>query len=140
VATKTFLWPIKKHITLDPTYTRRSLVHFTLVFLVVTAPTIACHVKPFYFTQHYLFRRTSTLVSILIKIIQHHIEPFAYALNHLSFDSVIRHYSAVARLDLLGGQSRAPKAKLLGGSRGMLPVKILKYRVSEIAFSAFRKH
>ena len=48
--------------------------------------------------------------------------------------------SAVARLDLLaggGGQSGAPKARAARGSGGMLPWKILNYRVSQIAFSAF---
>ena len=46
-------------------------------------------------------------------------------------------YSAVARLDLLGG---APSRALLGGSGGMLPRRILNCRVSEIAFSAFGEH
>ena len=32
------------------------------------------------------------------------------------------------------------RCELLGGAGGMLPRKILKYRVSEIAFSAFQEH
>ena len=47
--------------------------------------------------------------------------------------------SAVARLDLLGGGGNHDRRRreLLGGSGGMLPRKILNYRISEIAFSAF---
>ena len=52
-------------------------------------------------------------------------------------------YSAVARLDLLGGGGRhheGRRRELLGGSGGMLPRRILNCRVSEIAFSAFGEH
>ena len=46
--------------------------------------------------------------------------------------------SAVARLDLfVGANHEHRRCKLLGGSRGTLPWKILKYRFSEKAFSAF---
>ena len=50
-------------------------------------------------------------------------------------------FSAVARLDLLGGgggrgDHERRSRKLLGG----FPLKYLKYRVSDIAFSAFREH
>ena len=49
--------------------------------------------------------------------------------------------SAVARLDLLGGANHERRRReLLGGSGGMLPRKILKCKVFEIAFSAFREH
>ena len=50
--------------------------------------------------------------------------------------------SAVARLDLLGGgrNHERRRRELLGGSAGMLPRKILNYRISEIAFSAFGEH
>ena len=52
--------------------------------------------------------------------------------------------SAIARFDLLGGGGRAIMSTkgtgCYGGSGGMVPRKILKYRVSEIAFSAFREH
>ena len=44
---------------------------------------------------------------------------------------------AVVRLYFLGGQSQAPKE---GGPGDLLPRKILKYRVSEIAFWAVRNH
>ena len=47
--------------------------------------------------------------------------------------------SAVARLDLWGGGggNNEPRSrKLLGG----FPLKYSKYRVSDIAFSAFREH
>ena len=41
-----------------------------------------------------------------------------------------------------GAQSQAPKVRAAwgerGGSRGMVPWKFMKYRVSEIAFSAFQ--
>ena len=47
--------------------------------------------------------------------------------------------SAVARLDLLQGVGGG-NSESLGGSGGMLPRKILNYRVSEIAFSAFGEH
>ena len=50
---------------------------------------------------------------------------------------------AVARLDLLaggGGNHERGRRELRGGSGGMLPRKILNYRVSEIAFSAFGEH
>ena len=50
-------------------------------------------------------------------------------------------YSAVARLDLLGEPiTSAEGASCLGGPGGMLPRKILNYRVSEVAFSAFGEH
>ena len=50
-------------------------------------------------------------------------------------------YSAVARLDLLGGRHHERRRReLLGGSGGMLPRRILNCRVSEIAFSAFGEH
>ena len=48
--------------------------------------------------------------------------------------------SAVARFDLLGwgggDNHERRRRELLEGFRGMLPRKILKYRVSEKAFSA----
>ena len=74
------MWPINKEhnkCTSDPTWTKQlqsCLVHFTPVFLVVSAPTIVCYAKPFYFSQHYLFRRTSTSVSI---------KSFDFSLNDL---------------------------------------------------------
>ena len=44
-------------------------------------------------------------------------------------------------LDLLGGANEERgRRELLGGSGGMLPRKILNYRVSAIAFPAFREH
>ena len=50
-------------------------------------------------------------------------------------------YSAVARFDLLGGGNHERRRhEPLGGSGGMVPGKILNYRVSEIAFSAFGEH
>ena len=50
-------------------------------------------------------------------------------------------YSAVARLDLLGGRHHERRRReLLGGSGGMLPRRILNCKVSEIAFSAFGEH
>ena len=50
-------------------------------------------------------------------------------------------YSAVARLDLLGGgHHERRRRELLGGSGDMLPRRILNCRVSEIAFSAFGEH
>ena len=39
-----------------------------------------------------------------------------------------------------GGNHERRGRELLGGSEGMLPLKVLKYRVSEIAFSALREH
>ena len=49
--------------------------------------------------------------------------------------------SAVARLDLLEeANHERRRLELLGGSGGMLYLKILKYRVSEIAFSAFGEY
>ena len=50
--------------------------------------------------------------------------------------------SAVARLDLLGRQSRAPKTRAASGGPGACsPVRFVgKCRVFEIAFSAFREH
>ena len=48
--------------------------------------------------------------------------------------------SAIATLDLLGVSHERRRRELLVGSGGMLPRKILKYRVTEIAFSAFQEH
>ena len=50
--------------------------------------------------------------------------------------------STVARLDLSREANNHERRRLeiLGGSGGMLDLKILKYRVSEIAFSAFQEH
>ena len=39
-----------------------------------------------------------------------------------------------------GGHHERRGRELLGRPEGMLPLKVLKYRVSEIAFSAFREH
>ena len=49
-----------------------------------------------------------------------------------------RGYSAVARLDLFAGGNHERRRRELQG--GILPRKVLNYRVSEIAFSAFGEH
>ena len=61
--------------------------------------------------------------------------------NHPQIPGFMQLCSAVGRLDLLGGgggggNHERRSRKLLGG----FPLKYLKYRVSDIAFSAFREH
>ena len=59
--------------------------------------------------------------------------------NHPQIPGFMQLCSALARLDLLGGgggNHERRSLKLLGG----FPLKYLKYRVSDIAFSAFREH
>ena len=59
------------------------------------------------------------------------------------FSSVRWPFQCLSKIRFIGGgggsQLGVPKARAAGGggSRGMLPRKILKYRVFEIAFSAF---
>ena len=60
------------------------------------------------------------------------------------FSSVRWPFQCLSKIRFIGGgggsQLGVPKVRAArggGGSRGMLPRKILKYRVFEIAFSAF---
>ena len=62
-----------------------SILLLYLVFLLVSAPATVCHAKPFYLRQHYLFRRTSTSVSI---------KSFDITLNHL------RHFCVLSTISV----------------------------------------